>query len=111
MLAGFYREQIKREPSHICILVDNNQHQLATADQVSVEHPVGMQVVYSIQDLVEQRLHHALGYLYSRLLPCFDSPMILDDVLGGQRENHMHQSIEPCSWVPMISNKVKQARV
>ena len=47
-----------------------------------MQHPVGVQVVYSVQDLVEQGLDHGLGYLHSGLLPGLDGPVVLDDVLG-----------------------------
>ena len=54
-------------------------------DQVSVQDPVGMEVVDSIQDLEQQGLHHALGHLHSRLLASFDCTVILDDVLGKEK--------------------------
>lgn len=50
-------------------------------NQVSVQHPVGVEVVNSIKDLEQQGLHHALGYLHSGLFACFDCTVVLDDVL------------------------------
>ena len=50
-----------------------------------MQHPVGMEIVDSIQDLEQQGLHHALGYLHSRLLASFDCTVILDDVLGKEK--------------------------
>ena len=53
--------------------------------QVSVQYPVGMEVVNAVKDLVEQGLHHAFGHLNLSLLPGFDCPVILDNVLWGER--------------------------
>ena len=47
--------------------------------QVSVRHPVGVQVVDAIQYLVHEALHHTLGNHY---LTCFDCSVIFDDVLN-----------------------------
>lgn len=53
-----------------------------------MQHPVGVQVVYSVQDLVKQGLDHGLGHLHRGLLPGLDGPVVLDDVLGeGQAVN------------------------
>ena len=54
--------------------------------QVSVEHPVGMEVVDSIQYLVQQRLHHALGHLHRVLLAPLDRTVVFDDVLRRKED-------------------------
>ena len=48
--------------------------------QIPVEHPVGVQVMDPIQDLVEQRLDHPSGQLHG-LLVGLGCPVELDDVL------------------------------
>ena len=57
------------------------------SNQISVENPVGVEVVNSIQNLVEQRLHHALGHLYWRLLATLYSSVELYDVLWNVQVN------------------------
>lgn len=47
--------------------------------QVPVQNPVGVQVVDTIQDLVQQTLDHALGY-HDGLLVGLGGAMELDDV-------------------------------
>ena len=65
--------------------------------QVSVEHPVGMEVVDSIQDLVQQRLHHALGHLHRVLLASLDRTVVLDDVLR-RKEDCANKADIHVSW-------------
>ena len=50
-----------------------------------MEHPVGMEVVDSIQDLEQQGLHHTLGHLHRVLLASLDGTVVLDDVLRKKR--------------------------
>ena len=50
--------------------------------QVSVQHPVGMQIVDSIQYLVHETLHHTLGNHNLTLLACLNCSVIFDDVLN-----------------------------
>ena len=65
--------------------------------QVSVQNPVGVQVVDAIQYLVHEALHHTLGNHYLTLLACLDCSVIFDDVLnvktreggGGERTCNM----------------------
>lgn len=66
-----------------------NYMYVAPPHQVSMEDPVGMEIVDSIQYLVEQGLHHTLGDLYWRSSATFDSAMELNYVLewkGRRRE-------------------------
>ena len=65
--------------------------------QVSVEHPVGMEVVDSIQYLVQQRLHHALGHLHRVLLAPLDRTVVLDDVLRRKEDGDDKADIH-VSW-------------
>lgn len=48
--------------------------------QIPVEHPVGMEVMDPIQDLIQERLHHPSGQLH-RLLIGLGGAVELDDVL------------------------------
>lgn len=52
--------------------------------QVSMQDPVGVKVVYSIQDLEQQWLDHAVRHLDGRLLARLDGPVVLDDMLEGE---------------------------
>ena len=57
------------------------------SNQISVENPVGVEIVNSVQNLVEQRLHHTLGHLYWRFLATLYSSVELDDVLWNVQVN------------------------
>jgi len=60
--------------------------------QVSVQDPVGVQIVDAVQDLVEQRLYHPTGQL-ERLLIGLGGSVELDDVL----QRHIdHQQDKYC---------------
>ena len=49
--------------------------------QVSMKNPIGMEIVDSIKDLVEERFDHSVGNNCLWLLPHFNCPVVLDDVL------------------------------
>lgn len=53
------------------------------AHQIPVEHPVGMEVMDPIQNLIQERLHHPSGQLHG-LLVGLRGAVELDDVLRGR---------------------------
>ncbi len=53
--------------------------------QISVEDPVGVQVVNPVEDLVQQRLHHPFVHHHLPLV-CFGLSVEFDDVLEEERE-------------------------
>ena len=46
-----------------------------------MKNPIGMEIVDSIEDLVEERFDHSVGNNCLWLLPHFNCPVVLDDVL------------------------------
>lgn len=53
------------------------------AHQIPVEHPVGMEVMDPIQNLIQEGLHHPSGQLHG-LLVGLGGAVELDDVLPGR---------------------------
>lgn len=74
----------------MCVCVRGNWSTEANiaAHQIPVEHPVGMEVMDPIQNLIQERLHHPSGQLHG-LLVGLRGAVELDDVLRGREKFHL----------------------
>ena len=69
------------------------------AYQISVEHPVGVEVMDAVQDLVEQGFHHSPGQLQG-LLVGLGRSVELDYVLWTDRDTHVRPGCDMTMVVP-----------
>ena len=74
----------------VCTRIEGNWSSEANiaAHQIPVEHPVGMEVMDPIQDLIQERLHHPSGQLHG-LLVGLGGAVELDNVLQGKERFHL----------------------
>lgn len=74
----------------VCIFLKGNWSSEGNiaAHQIPVEHPVGMEVMDPIQNLIQERLHHPSRQLHW-LLVGLRSTVELDDVLRGRETFHL----------------------
>ncbi len=64
--------------------------------QISVQDPVGVEVMNPIKDLVQERLHHAFVHHHLPLVG-FGLPVELDDVLETRKRKVLH-SFRESTW-------------